>query len=148
MQPDEEKDSRRLPLSTRRVKGGVTEHFRELRMGAFELRGLGSTAVASRPHLEKLKSQAKTMEPPKQADVREGVAGHAASGMVRVGMQHVSVAPEPEMEHMGGGSQGPLRKDPQPPEPRNEHRVTRVGAKGRAGITAGGQAAITFQYPV
>lgn len=72
MQPDEEQESCRLPLSTRRVKRGVTEHFRELRMGAFELRGLGSTAVASRPHVEKLKSQAETREPPKQADVREG----------------------------------------------------------------------------
>lgn len=117
-------------------------------MGAFELRGLGSTAVASRPHVGKLKSQAETREPPKQVDVREGLTEHAASGMVRGGMQRVSVAPEPEMEHMGGGSQGPLRKDPQPPEPRNEHRVTRGGARGRAGITAGGQAAITFQYPV
>lgn len=63
-------------------------------------------------------------------------------------MQHVGVAPEPEMEHMGGGSQGPRRKDPQPPEPRNEHRVTRGGARGWAGITAGGQAAITFQSSV
>lgn len=80
--------------------------------------------------------------------MRGGVTGHAASGTVRVGMQQVSVAPGPQMEHMGGGSQAPLRKDPQPPEPRNKHRVTKVRARGRPGTTAGGQAAITFQYPV
>lgn len=48
-------------------------------MGAFELRGLESTAVASRPHLEKLKSQAETREPPKKADVRaRGYGAHCS----------------------------------------------------------------------